>query len=593
MKQKTIYTVMSLLLVGLLAGCGNSSVNSSISSATSSSQKASSSSLSSSSSAAPVAVMTEKKMDFYYTTISNKENHSVFFANGNTDVPYITLTDASGMVASVAKYGETNYTLTYTSSKATLTLPSSQTAIFDFLADTIAIPDPEMFFCYKGEPTALEATPSMSDASGNVAYLKNLGTSYYQSGEGFLCDLGKYDIKMVLEGGVGYIPLQTFMDLFMNMFGILAVYNGQNVFFAGSASLGDMADSYYSAPAKDRSESLAKFTYNELCLSLDTNYALKEAHGISSFDDYFTRTGRKADLLSTDSVKADKALSYVLSSDLDDGHSKNSCPSYLAGKNLDVAASEFDGVSNKKWGSEYSRFSKARAAALGSSYLPYQVVGDTAFVTFDQFKALDGTEDYYTTAPTIEDAAKNTIALVGYSHKQILADSSIKNVVVDISCNLGGQASSLAYIASWMIGKATINLEAPLTGARSTVDYVADVNYDKAFDENDTLQGRGLHIYGLTSLCSFSCGNLLPCLLKSAHTVTLLGQRSGGGACVVQNASLADGSIFNLSGAMMLCTSMNGVFANIDSGIEPDYHINDPASFYNRSKLSDYLDTLL
>ncbi len=46
----------------------------------------------------------------------------------------------------------------------------------------------------------------------------------------------------------------------------------------------------------------------ELCLALDNLYGLKEIHDISSFDEVFTETGYKHDLLSTDPNVKDGAL---------------------------------------------------------------------------------------------------------------------------------------------------------------------------------------------------------------------------------------------------------------------------------------------
>lgn len=143
-----------------------------------------------------------------------------------------------------------------------------------------------------------------------------------------------------------------------------------------------------------------------------------------------------------------------------------------------------------------------------------------------------------------------------------------------------------------MTGKATVNLENPETMAQAATSYRCDTNYDHVCDDTDTLAGKGLHIYGLTTLCSFSCGNLLPNLLKQSHAVSLIGQRTGGGACVAENSSNADGGIYRISGDKMLCNSINGSFYNIDSGVEPDYYLQNPASYYDRSALSTYLDSL-
>ena len=61
-----------------------------------------------------------------------------------------------------------------------------------------------------------------------------------------VADLGANAIPMILENGIGYIPLATFSDIFCNAFGLQIFYNGINAFFSGAqrASLNDL---YYEA----------------------------------------------------------------------------------------------------------------------------------------------------------------------------------------------------------------------------------------------------------------------------------------------------------------------------------------------------------
>jgi C-terminal processing protease CtpA/Prc len=294
--------------------------------------------------------------------------------------------------------------------------------------------------------------------------------------------------------------------------------------------------------------------------------------------------------MSTDEAKVQDALSYLVMDDFDDGHSNTLGPSYLLGSDYDIHADKFNGVSNTAYNKRMAIFSAARTSALGT-YKPYEVVDDTAYVTFDEFKSQQS--DYYASFPSEAQASQDTMALVGYSHKQILANSAIKNVVVDLSCNGGGEINACAYIASWLTGDTTITEQNPNNHCFASTIYRADTNYDNTYDADDTLQGRGLHLYCLTSLCSFSCGNLLPNLCKNAHNVSLIGQHTGGGACAVQTTSMADGTYFRISGCSRLCNSLNGTLYNVDAGVEPDYYLQNAASYYNRDQLSKYLDTLL
>jgi hypothetical protein len=522
---------------------------------------------------------------------SKKETSTFYFEEGKPEIPFISLKDGAGMFAPLMGYGSKSATVVIEGNTAILTSPSEETAVFDFTNNTITIHSPDQFFRTKGRASACDVyAQDLTDSTGKSAYLKDLGAVSLLQGQDVVYDLARYNIPMILENGMAYLPVETFTDLFSANLSQVFFYNGQALFLSSGQVSDNLKKLYYSAPTGPRSATLAEFTYNELCLNFDANYALKGKHNITSFDEFFTHSGRKEDLLSLDPLTANAALSYVLSTDLDDGHSSGDMGSYLAGSSFDPTEKKYNGISNAAWDTAMTRFSTVRTAALGT-YKPFDIIDDTAYLTFDQFIA--PTQDYYTNHPTEADAGKDTITLVGYADSQIRGNSAVKNVVIDLSCNRGGAAAACAYIASWLCDGTTITIENPLDGASASVAYSADTNFDGVYDNKDTLQGLGLHIYALTSRCSFSCGNLLPSLLKQSTKATLLGQRSGGGACVVRHSGTADGALFNMSGSKMLCTSINGTLEDIDNGVEPDHYIQDPASFYDRKALNTYLNALL
>ena len=106
------------------------------------------------------------------------------------------------------------------------------------------------------------------------------------------------------------------------------------------------------------------------------------------------------------------------------------------------------------------------------------------------------------------------------------------------------------------------------------------------YNENDK------NLYCLISPVSFSCGNLVPSILKNSHKVTLLGQTSGGGSCSVLGLTTAGGSFFNISTPYDLSHVKNGSYYSIDSGVEPDFYIDKPANMYDRDALTVYINNL-
>ena len=93
---------------------------------------------------------------------------------------------------------------------------------------------------------------------------------------------------------------------------------------------------YYSAQVPERSPQLAAYGTNELCMELDHFYGLKEAHGISSFDELALSSGLLDQLMDTNANEADKALAKLLHYCLDDGHSCYRSNSWMTGTDPEV-----------------------------------------------------------------------------------------------------------------------------------------------------------------------------------------------------------------------------------------------------------------
>jgi C-terminal processing protease CtpA/Prc len=108
---------------------------------------------------------------------------------------------------------------------------------------------------------------------------------------------------------------------------------------------------------------------------------------------------------------------------------------------------------------------------------------------------------------------------------------------------------------------------------------------DHQFDSSDNISDK--KVYCLTSACSFSCGNLVPKVLKQSGKVTIIGQTSGGGTCIVGQMVASGGTFIQFSSPNQMCVVKNGSFYNIDRGIAPDYDISNPETFYDRQELVD------
>ena len=359
---------------------------------------------------------------------------------------------------------------------------------------------------------------------------------------------------------------------------------------------------YYQGEHGERSAELAKFGYGELCLMLDNLYGLKDKKEISSFDKLFQNVGSssvesraivseqslKSYLLGSSVFTADKAIYTLIGDFLDDNHSKWYNFSYLTGEHEGY---EPNGASRERLNAHIERYKEARTEAYPDGVPRYEEKDDTAFITFDVFEVgVNDLDDYYNKSLD-ELFEKDTIALIMYAHDKITRENSpIKNVVIDLSCNCGGATDTAVFVISWFLEQADVSIKNTMSGAICTTSYRCDANRDKNFDENDTLGDRKL--FCLTSPVSFSCGNLVPAVFKESKKVTLLGRTSAGGACAVQPVSSAWGTSFRISGTFKICSMNNGSYTDIDQGAEPDYTLSLPESYYNRTELVAYINSL-
>lgn len=458
----------------------------------------------------------------------------------------------------------------------------------DFVKDTVYFSDFDLFTGkdYAANPFDLLAYPYVNEEGESVYFQRD--SSFFTPGYGLEIDLGERELPLDIYNGKKYIALQTFSDLFISPFGYNVAYNGQDIFILVGSSLSEeLAEVYYLEERTERSEALVEFTFNELCLCLDLYYGMKNEHGFNDgFAYYLESIGLKDMLFEKDAVNSFNAIGTLTLGYIADLHSAVSGASpYLGAKTPD--ASEL----NLKISNDYmammkatQQYEAAREAILGE-VLPYQKIGNTAYVTFDSF-TLENRTDYSEETMELED----TIALIIYAHAQIMNDEEIENVVLDLSCNGGGAVDAAIYVVAWMLGSCELSIYNSITESRATTNYSVDVNLDGVFDERDTISSKNL--YCIVSPSSFSCGNLVPSLLKASGRVTILGRPSGGGACAVHNAVAADGTRFQISSPYRLSTVKNGTYYSVDEGVEPDIVLTKTESFYDREALTEYINDL-
>lgn len=528
-----------------------------------------------------------------YQTADNSETISVAHYENEPEILLVEINKALQQFFNEFALGAISSsnpaTIEETDTSVTITRENGSYCTIDFVKDTIFFSDFDLFTTkgYADNPHDIIAFPYV-DENGESIYIKR-ESSFFTPGYGLEIDLAERDIPLDIYEGKKYIPLQTFNDLFISPFGANFAYNGKDIFvMVGTTLSPDLADIYYLEERTPRSEALAEFNFNELCLYLDLYYGLQNEHGFNDgFAYYLESIGLKDEFLKLDAVNSFNALGTLTMGYIGDLHSAVMGASPYLGANKPEAEESNIKISNdfKAAVRVAQEYEMARNEALGEVQF-YQKVGNTAYITFDSFAIGNRGDGYSEESLQIDD----TIAIIMAAHAQIAQDEEIENVVLDLSCNGGGAVDSAIYVVAWMLGSCELSIYNTITESRATTNYTADVNMDGVFDEKDTIADKNL--YCIVSPVSFSCGNLVPALLKASGNVTIIGKTSGGGACVVRQSVTADGTLFAISSTLQLSTVKNGTYYSVDKGVEPDVTLTKIESFYNRVELTEYINSL-
>lgn len=526
----------------------------------------------------------------YVSGVEEEFTLPLYFEDSSRDIPYVSAQTMGVLLLTVQGFAaETEPWVEpfVDGSSIIFQRPDGPSAVIDCEEDTIYFDNFDAFFASPHASTVLDTLSELwIDDDGTEIGIMRAPGSISRDGQPIDIHLRDYAIDAVADQRGGYLPLATFSDIFWSTSNISFVYNGEAVFVVFSGDLADLEDRYYSVPPAERSAQLCAFTYNELCLAMDLMYGLREEHNIEDFDTLFRQTGLRDQLLGPDGEQADRAMVSLLEAYLADGHSRFNAPSSYAGKNADLTTGLSSPVRDQHKEIR-ALFEIARAEAFPDGVPMYEEVGDTAYLTIDEL-TINGKDALE--LPASAEEISDVGGLITYAHSQITRrESPIRNVVVDISLSPGGVDDASIFVLGWLLGTAWIDQDSALTGAQTSTAYRCDVNLDGVFDDRDSVQD--LNRFCLISPASFSNANLLPAMLKGTE-VAVVGQQTGGGACLVLPLAAADGSLLQISSPVRTCVQHNGSYYEADRGIEPDYPITRVWNFYDRPALAEYLSSL-
>lgn len=533
-----------------------------------------------------------KATKIYYGDLDSVDSFDLYFSDATGKVPYVDL------VTSLNKLFNSK---TFSAKKdgAGLTVVREDNGAkvhIDPKKKEIIFSDYDLFKMNAGAASLLDIV-----VTDDIITHCDLAT-YENRGEPITVYYGTFLIDMAIDKNIALLPLQTFVDVFLsgNTYGAV-LYNGDEIFyvydksslFNDSFERTELGKKYYSAAPSELDAALADFNMRELALNFQLNYGLRELRGIEKFSDWFETHGLLERLSSTDANEVDLAIKEICYRYFGDIHSSFEAHSPYAKFDKEKEREENQSISTSP---SYRRINQSLedAKETRGSFFPdglpgIQKIGDTLYVTFDEF--FGNGRDYFEEPLTDDDwdailsdypsSGVDTFGLIHAANEVVQEDPTIRNVVVDISCNTGGGLDEEVFVACWLLGFSHLQIQSGTTGCQSATSYLADVNFDGEVTQEDNVRDRRL--FCLVSDITFSCGNLLASMLKESGRATLIGSKTGGGACAVYPTSSAIGTYFNTSSHFRFSAEKNGVFKDIDDGVSPDYKLTELRSFYNRS----------
>ena len=339
-----------------------------------------------------------------------------------------------------------------------------------------------------------------------------------------------------------------------------------------------------------RSQVVADYTYQELRFAFYELYGNTKHTYLRDFDNFIKDKDYKDKLLSLNISEYDDAMSKLLLVGVDDGHTTIQYPSIYGDPtfaNTNYYYMRHEGQRRGGITTARNTYLTNRSTAGVSEGL--EIVNETAFITFDGFSTntqIKAYGEYKVTNPS--DYVSNSMDLFASSFNKIEENTNIKNVIIDLTCNGGGNVASLAYLISYLTSDPIVVFNLKLNDSTSEFHYEVDLNQDGVYaGERDTFEGK-YKFYVLTSESSFSCANFFATICHNLNIGKVIGQRSGGGSCVVSYLCNSSGYIYRCSSEFTSLLLDNGEYVTNDNGVLPDIEIG-PSQFYNRT----YLDSIL
>ena len=460
------------------------------------------------------------------------------------------------------------------------------------------------------------------DSTMQDRMIKIVDTEYIGDVSGFSVSFASHGIDVIAEEDDIYLPVPIMFDLFsaVNEFSDTA-WSGDEIYVSSTWDIGyNPASKFFNI--KKRTDAFALFNYCELCFDIDYYYGYPNLHNpftakaeeagldaaIEEFDP-FLKTLLLSEVPEEYFAGLYRLFNYWMN---DGGHTGfDLTQAYLAYDEEDRdrfldAVNEYGTPDNEAYKTVYYENYNAMLPTIFETLTAkgrnadefidggyYTESGDTAFISFNGFSLYEDLWEEYFRGGELP-AYYDTFAFVCDGIRRAGENPEIKNVVFDLTSNTGGYLSSAFLILGLINGDVQSRMYDRTTGRSIIYTIKTDRNLDGRVNELDDEVSFDLTFSVLTSSCSYSCGNYLPCIMRDAGYF-IFGEQSTGGACANITRFTADGLVYHISDTILL-TDING--NSIDDGIPVEVCLlktdengnKDYSDFYDLELLSMYIN---
>ena len=422
----------------------------------------------------------------------------------------------------------------------------------------------------------------------------------------FFASLKNYGIEIYGEDGEAYVPFQFIANVTSGTSAYCLSYNEKDIYeFDAIGQMDGVArlDEYYGDSYgeviysnTERKEDLIQMSYNMLCFEIDQLRGYTEQMAFvdnnilsiglnGTLEKYYPRV--KELLLSKDRIDYLLGVYGLFCGLSDGGHTSLFAISKVmvddSLKSRIQSEPELQDLTNKGVFSMIAAEMKKenllarRQSSFGEDaegyYYKHDDATKTSFIGFDSFEVnYQGWDNYYSSYEKNGEGVIPVNDSFAYVRSKLYEslDNGTENVVIDLSTNGGGDSAALMGVFALLTSpEVTFSRNNVAEKTREEEKMYVDINLDGVIDNKDSLECekfKALNISILTSSCSFSCGNLLPSILKEKG-FKIIGEQSGGGSCAIMLGSTLDG--FTYARSSYLCLS-NSQGNNIDGGVPVD-----------------------